>query len=259
MITAVTLNSIMQFAFTICLMFTIGDLDKVENTPTGLPIIEVYYQATKSKPATNLLVVMIALILVISLFNIFASVSRLTWAFARDKGLPFSNFFSYVSTHVHQWLLFGDPLNSVQQLHPKMEIPLNALNLVGVICALLAIINIGSTTAFNALVSLPLIALYISYFIPILFILIRKLQGRHPQYGPFKLGHWGIPINLFAVLYILFVLSFVALPTIKPVTAANMNYAGPLVLAVIIIALADWVISGRKRFRVPVSRALAGE
>jgi choline transport protein len=102
MITAVTLNSIMQFAFAICLMFTLGDLDKVENTPTGLPIIEVYYQATKSKPATNLLVVMIALILVISLFNIFASVSRLIWAFARDKGLPFSNLFSYVSTYVHQ-------------------------------------------------------------------------------------------------------------------------------------------------------------
>ena len=98
MITAVTLNSIMQFAFMICLMFTLGDLDKVENSPTGLPIIEVYYQATKSKQGTNILVVMIALILFISLFNIFASVSRLTWAFARDKGLPFSSLFSYVST-----------------------------------------------------------------------------------------------------------------------------------------------------------------
>jgi choline transport protein len=126
-----------------------------------------------------------------------------------------------------------------------------------VICALLAIINIGSNTAFNALVSLPLIALYISYFIPTLFILIRKLQGRHPQYGPFKLGRWGILINLFAIIYILFVLSFVALPTILPVMAVNMNYAGPLVLAVILIALLDWVISGRHRFDVPVPPALA--
>jgi choline transport protein len=122
---------------------------------------------------------------------------------------------------------------------------------------LLAIINIGSTTAFNALISLPLIALYISYFIPILFILIRKLQGKHPQYGPFKLGHWGIPINLFAIVYILFVLSLVALPTIKPVTGLNMNYAGPLVLAVILAALGDWFISGRHRFEVPVPRAVA--
>jgi choline transport protein len=109
------------------------------------------------------------------------------------------------------------------------------------------------------LVSLPLIALYISYFIPTLFILIRKLQGRHPQYGPFKLGRWGIPINLFAVVYLLFVLCFIALPTILPVTADNMNYAGPLVLAVIILALSDWVISGRRRFDVPVSPALASE
>jgi amino acid transporter len=97
MIIAVTLNSIMQFAFMVCLMFTIGDLDQVSNTKTGLPIIEVYYQATKSKHASNLLVFMMALILFISLFNIFASVSRLAWSFAKDKGLPFSNTFSYVS------------------------------------------------------------------------------------------------------------------------------------------------------------------
>jgi choline transport protein len=96
MIAAVTLNSVMQFAFMVCLMFTIGDIDQVVNSPTGLPIIEVYYQATQSKPGTNVLVVMTALILFISLFNIFASVSRLTWAFARDKGLPFSNWFSSV-------------------------------------------------------------------------------------------------------------------------------------------------------------------
>lgn len=46
-------------------------------------------------------------------------------------------------------------------------------------------------------------------------------------------------------------LSFVALPTIMPVTAANMNYAGPLVLAVAVLAVCDWVLSGRKRFKLP--------
>jgi amino acid transporter len=97
MIAAVVMNSVMMFAFMITVMFCIGDLDQVANTPTGLPIIEVYYEATKSVQATNLLVIMIVLVIFISLFNIFASVSRLTWSFARDKGLPFSSFFSYVS------------------------------------------------------------------------------------------------------------------------------------------------------------------
>ena len=32
-----------------------------------------------------------------SAFGILASVSRLTWAFARDGGMPFSSYFQHVS------------------------------------------------------------------------------------------------------------------------------------------------------------------
>lgn len=87
----------MQFGFVICLMFTIGDLTLVTNSNTGLPMIEVYYLATNSVAATNILIIAIFLIIVIGIFNAFASVSRLTWAFARDNGLPFSKFFAKVS------------------------------------------------------------------------------------------------------------------------------------------------------------------
>lgn len=155
-------------------------------------------------------------------------------------------------TYTTQMASWRTPNTDIYQIHPTLRIPLNSLVLVGIICCLLALIYIGSTTAFNALISLPLITLYISYLIPIAFLLIRKVQGRHPQYGPFKLGRWGIPINLFSVLYILYVLSFIPLPTVMPVTALNMNYAGPLVLAVIVLALADWFFSGRFRFQIPV-------
>lgn len=132
--------------------------------------------------------------------------------------------------------------------------PVRSLILVVVICCLLSVINIGSTTAFNALISLPLISLYISYVIPIHFLLLRKLRGRTPKLGPFNLGRLGIAVNLIAVLYIVYVLCFVALPTIMPVSASNMNYAGPLVLAVAVIAICDWVVSGRKRFKLPEIR-----
>jgi amino acid transporter len=43
------------------------------------------------------MVVMMAGICMISNFNVIASVSRLVWAFARDKGLPFHEYFTYVS------------------------------------------------------------------------------------------------------------------------------------------------------------------
>jgi amino acid transporter len=97
MIAAAIINSVMLFVYVIVLLFTIGDLDKVANTATGLPLIEVYYSATGSKPATNFLVSMPAIVLFVVLFNAFASVSRLVWGFARDNGLPFSKTFAYVS------------------------------------------------------------------------------------------------------------------------------------------------------------------
>jgi len=87
----------MVWSFTICLLYTIGDIDRVTSTPTGMPIIEVYYQATKSVAATNIFLVAINLVIFVGFFNIFASASRLTWAFSRDHGLPFSHIFVQVS------------------------------------------------------------------------------------------------------------------------------------------------------------------
>lgn len=90
----------MQFAFVICLMFTIGNLDLATNSNTGLPMIEVYYLATNSVAGTNILIIAIFIITVIGIFNAFASVSRLTWAFVRDYGLPFSKTFAKVSCNL---------------------------------------------------------------------------------------------------------------------------------------------------------------
>jgi choline transport protein len=97
-ISSCAMNSAMQFVYILVLLFTIGDSNKVVNSPTGLPLIEVYYEATGSKNATNLFVVMVTIVIFIGAFNIYASVSRLTWAFSRDKGLPFSSFFAIVSS-----------------------------------------------------------------------------------------------------------------------------------------------------------------
>jgi choline transport protein len=235
MIFSVVLNAIMQFAFLTTVLFTIGDPAVVAADP--LPIIQVYYQATGSKAATNLFVIVICIIIFVSFFNVFASVSRLIWAFSRDNGLPFSSTFAKV--------------------HPTLKMPLNALILLGSCLCLLAIINVGSTTAFNAFISLPALGGYISYFIPILFIFMRRLSSSHPTpipWGPFRLGKLGPFINFAAMVYILFVLCWLPLPSLRPVDRETMNYAGPIAGAVILFAIGDWCVSGRKRFKVPVLR-----
>lgn len=131
---------------------------------------------------------------------------------------------------------------------------LNALGLMSGVCWLLSFIYIGSSTAFNAIISLTSIGLHISYILPIRFIIPRKIRGPPVAFGPFKLGKWGIPINLFSLVYLFFVIIWIPFPIELPVTGSNMNYAGPILLVVIIGAVIDWFISGHKRFDFPIAR-----
>ncbi|KAK5730374.1 hypothetical protein LTR15_000311 [Elasticomyces elasticus] len=231
MMLAVVFNTILALAFLITVLFCIGDVEAAVGTITGFPIIQILYQATESKAAATVIVCMILFSTMIALFGVFASVSRLTWAFARDNGLPYSEFFSRV--------------------HPTLHIPLNALGLVTIIAALLGLINIGNTTAFNAILSLATMGLYLSYVMPLAFVLIRKLQGRHPNYGPFRLGIWSIPVNIVGLAFGIYMVIFLPFPSVLPVTGATMNYAAPILGFIMLMALGDWFVSGRKRFEVP--------
>lgn len=79
MVGATLLSGVVAFVFIVVLMFCLGDVDKVSNTATGLPIIETLYEATNSKAGTVFLVMCIYFIIGASQFNILASVSRLAW------------------------------------------------------------------------------------------------------------------------------------------------------------------------------------
>ncbi|KAF3045324.1 hypothetical protein E8E11_003126 [Didymella keratinophila] len=235
MVTAVVTNAVMQFLYMMTAPFTIKDVSVV--LADALPILQVYYQATSSKAATNFFVAMLAVLGTVAFFNCFASTSRLLWAFSRDNGLPFSPTFA--------------------RIHPGLKLPLNSLVLVAICVCLLSLINIGSSTAFNAILSLVAFAIYISYFFPILFLLWRRLSTSDPAsipWGPFRLSRAGPLINIFSLCYIAFMLIWMPFPAYLPVDSVNMNYAGPITGAIILAALLDWCISGRKRFQVPIAR-----
>jgi choline transport protein len=76
MIFSVVVNAVMPCLYMITVLFTIGgDATRVSAAP--LPIIEVYYQATESRAATNIFVFILSFIISVSFVNVFASVSRL--------------------------------------------------------------------------------------------------------------------------------------------------------------------------------------
>ena len=95
-ILTIIINATLAFGFLIALLFCLGNLNVVLNSPTGYPIIAIFYQATGSVAAATVMETGLIIVAFASGFALLASVSRLTFAFARDGGMPCSSFFAYV-------------------------------------------------------------------------------------------------------------------------------------------------------------------
>ena len=96
MVLSVLINGILAWGAVITILFCIGDPIEVSQTPFGLPIVQILLNSTGSAGATTAIMFFILFVGVVAVFSTLASVSRLTWAFARDKGLPYSEFFGKV-------------------------------------------------------------------------------------------------------------------------------------------------------------------
>jgi choline transport protein len=237
----------MAWIFTLLCLFSISDLQAVIDTETGYPLIEIMRQVTRSREGATAIYALILTVTFASMFGAVASVSRLTWAFARDDGLPFSNYFKHVDK--------------------KHRLPGRTVALVSVVIVLLSLINVGSSTALNAILSLSTIALYTSYIIPISCLIFMRLRVKEKVYdslagraeiseerlvfGPWNLGRWGMVVNIYGVCYATLLVPFMALPTRLPLTAQTMNYAGPIFLFVMLFASVDYYVRGRKIFVGP--------
>ena len=232
LITSVSLNGALGFGFLIALLFSMGDLNAALSTPTGYPLIEIFYQATNSTRATNAMICGIVASAVAAVLGLLASASRTTWAFSRDNGLPFSKQLSRVDK--------------------RRAVPINAVAVTTVILLLLGLINIGSTTAFYAIVGLATVALYFTYLMPVALLLIRRLKGDEIVFGPWKLGKLGLPINLFSVVYTIFTSLFMFFPSFIPVTATNFNWTVVVFVAALMFSGVSWIVYGKGIYRGPI-------
>jgi hypothetical protein len=65
------------------------------------------------------------------------------------------------------------------------------------------LINLGNPAAFAAVTSTSVVIVYLAYLLVTVPALAARLGRRLPpqQLGGFSLGRWGLPVNLFAVVY----------------------------------------------------------
>ena len=113
-------------------------------------------------------------------------------------------------------------------------------------------INVGSTTAFNAVISLVVAAYYSTYFIAISLLTWRKLTGTAPEPGPWTIGKMpSLIVNIITLVYIVIVFIFSFFPlVITDLTAASFNWAVLLYFGMVIVGLVLYVFR-KKDYREP--------
>ena len=137
--------------------------------------------------------------------------------------------------------------NDCSRCNKKLDVPLRAHLVSCVLVAIVGVLYLGSYTAFNSMVTACIVLLYISYSVPVGFLLFH--MGRcNLKPGPFWLGKVGMVANVVLLCWTLFTLVMYSFPYTQPVNAGNMNYVSAVYGVVTAITLIDWFARGRRHY-----------
>ncbi|KAH9869870.1 hypothetical protein J1614_006790 [Plenodomus biglobosus] len=230
MIYCVAIGTFTGLIFLMVLLFVSGgDMDTIMSSSAG-PVLSILYKATSSRTGAVCLLMFPLICILFAEIAIMTTSSRMVYAFARDGGLPMSKTFSKV--------------------HPRLGQPLNALMLSAGLASLFGLILIGSSSAFNALVAASVVALGVSYAIP---VAINLCRGRKmlPERAFTLPGPVGWIANLIGVGYTIITTVLFLFPPALPVTPSNMNYCVVAFGIILFISTLQWLVDGRKNFTGP--------
>ncbi|KAF4219531.1 hypothetical protein CNMCM8980_009350 [Aspergillus fumigatiaffinis] len=234
MIWTLILNGSTGFVMIVTLAFCVGDIDHVLESQTGFAFIQVFLNSTGSvRAATGMTVVIMAMQFCAAISNV-ATTSRQVYAFARDKGLPFSDFLSKVN--------------------PTFTVPLNALCVSLVIVSLLSLINIGSSVAFNAIMSLGTAALLSSYIISITCVRLRRWRNQPLPPARWSMGRFTPFVDTVSILVLIIIWVFSFFPLTEQVNPTTMNWSVVIFGGVTLLSLVYYQLHAKKVYKGPVTR-----
>lgn len=145
-----------------------------------------------------------------------------------------------------------------EQVSPTREVPVNSVYMTLLFVVLLSLINLGSTVAFMQVISLGVASMLTSYIISISCVALKRIRGEPLLPSKFDLGMWGLPINIIAIMFLLFFWVFTFFPVSPHPTVVDMNWASLGYSSVIIFALVYYVLRGRHVYVGPVEYVRKG-
>ncbi|TBU31322.1 amino acid transporter [Dichomitus squalens] len=217
------------FIYLISLALCAVDIDTLMADELGQPLGVLFAQVLGTKAGIAFMAIN-AFCQMACGIAFFVAASRIFFAYARDRALPFSD-----------WLARVDP---------RTQTPNNASLVVFVLSAAFGAISIGSDTAFEAFFSGSTLAGQIGYILPVLG---RCLYEDNPDYrnGPYNLGRYSKIIRWTAVAWNFFICPLVSFPEGPNPSAVDMNWAVVIYVPFQIIAMAYWWFVGYKTFKGP--------
>ncbi|KMT08198.1 hypothetical protein BVRB_6g143200 isoform B [Beta vulgaris subsp. vulgaris] len=234
-ISAIVISIIVGWGYIVGISFAVTDIPYLlssENDAGGYAIAEVFYLAFKSRYGNGTGGIVCLCIVAMAVFfcgmSSMTSNSRMAYAFSRDGAMPFS---------------------SVWQTVNKQEIPINAVWVSAFISFCMALTSLGSLVAFEAMVSIATIGLYISYALPIFFRVTVARKSFVP--GPFNLGQYGILVGWIAVAWVITISLLFSLPVAFPINTETLNYTPIAVGGLLILITSSWFFSARYWFKGP--------
>jgi choline transport protein len=96
MVFSILLNGTLGFGMLIATLFCLGNPDAALGSATRYPFMEIFLQAVGSVSGALTMASLITILNICATISFIASASRMTWAFARDRGTPGSRFLSKV-------------------------------------------------------------------------------------------------------------------------------------------------------------------
>lgn len=220
------------FVYLIALFYSIQDIDAVLNSnfASYFPTAAIYRQATGSTAGAVGLVAVLFIATFPTLIGTLTTGGRMWYSLARDNATPFASFF--------------------KQVDPKHDSPIRATVAMSSMVTCLGLIYLGSTTAFQSLVSSFIVLSTLSYFGAIASHVLTNRKNIVP--GPFYMGHkCGMIINVLALVYIIVTVVFFCFPFVKPVTVHNMNYTSVITVGLMTLVALWWSYRARHEYTGP--------
>lgn len=148
--------------------------------------------------------------------------------------------------------MIGVPFHGFLSKVTSEGLPRNAVVVTLVFTALLSLIIIGSSAAFNVFLSFGNAGIMTSYVIIIACIIYRRFDGNKFPDTKFFLGRWGLPINTLALSYLLVALLFCFFPAEPNPTPVEMNWASLMFGTVLILAGSWYFVRAKTEYDGPV-------